>query len=240
MKNLNLHKNNYWATEQGKSLFNLDNPEYLFFHPKIAKLINDLSPKKLLDYGCGDGFISSLVAEDTSIDFYDINVELAKEACKNLDRNNCHYYEEASEIPSSKYDCILFSLVLICIDNLKEFQDILQTFKRCKTDEGKVIITIPHPCFRQYEYRVCYTEYSKDKEFNYNKQFDPFTINMKSAENPKETVKFTDFHWTLADTINEVLKQGFNLLSITEHTEEKIDEHSYNSNFPLFITLIFS
>jgi hypothetical protein len=59
-------------------------------------------------------------------------------------------------------------------------------------------------------------------------------------DNDQDGVHFTDFHWTLADTINETINSGFTLEKIIEVPDSTFDEMPANPYFSPFMILIFS
>lgn len=226
----------FWLSENSAKVFQIANAEQKTVQPLIAKIIEQLDPKTLLDYGCGDSFVSRLLSNDIEIGLYDINIQEAQKALSYLEDKNARLFESPDDIPSGYYDCIVFSLVLICLSSKKEFRSILSNFKKFKTADGRFILVTTHPCFRQYDYRPFYTEYTKGKPFNYFNELEPFEVYIRDDKN--EAVHFTDFHWTLSDTINEIVSNGFTLERMIEVPDMTFDEIPANKQFSPFIILI--
>lgn len=226
----------FWLSSDASKVFEIANAEQKTLQPIIAKVIEEFQPKSFLDYGCGDSFISGLIDKNIKIGLYDINLEESKKAYSKLQDRNCNLYNTTEEIPINHFDCINFSLVLICLANKIEFTEILSRFKKYKTKNGKIIITTTHPCFRQYEYRPFYTNYSIGKEFNYFNKLEPFEVFIR--DNEHRPVQFTDYHWTLSDTINEISKAGLfleKLIEVPDMTFDNIPENKHFSPFIIFI-----
>lgn len=234
---MNKKDSNFWLSNKASKVFEIANAEQKTVQPLISKIIKQLNPKTFLDYGCGDSFISRLLNKDVEIGLFDINKEEASKAYRYLKDRNVKLFESYEDIPTNHYDCILFSLVLVCIDNKKEYQKILSNFKKYKKVNGRLIIVSTHPCFRQYDYRPFYTEYTLGKQFNYFKELEPFDVFIRGDEN--EEVSFTDYHWSMSETINEALSYGFNLERMIEVPDMSFDKKPFNKNFSPFVILIF-
>ncbi len=226
----------FWLSEKAGKVFEIANAEQKTVQPIVAKIIEEINPKTLLDYGCGDSFVSRLLNKQIEIGLYDINLNESRKALSHLIDRNAKLYESDADVPSEFYDCIIFSLVLICLSNKDEFKRILANFQRYKTKSGKLILITTHPCFRQYDYRPFYTEYTKGKPFNYFNTLDPFEVYIRDNQN--EAVHFTDFHWTLSDTINELIAGGFTLEKMIELPDMTFDDIPANKSFSPFIILI--
>lgn len=226
----------FWLSESSAKVFQIANAEQKTVQPLIAKIIEKYNPKKLLDYGCGDSFVSRLISNDIEVGLYDININEAQKALSSLKEKTTKLFESPNEIPHDYYECIVFSLVLICLSSKQEFRDILSNFRKFKTEEGRFILVTTHPCFRQYDYRPFYTEYTKGKPFNYFNELEPFEVYIRDNEN--EAVHFTDFHWSLSDTINEISSSGFILERMIEVPDMTFDELPANKQFSPFIILI--
>jgi hypothetical protein len=228
--------NEYWLSEDAKKVFEIANAEQKTLQPVIARIINQIDPKALLDYGCGDSFVSRLINAKTEISLYDINLEIARKAKEDLNDRNVRLFLNPDNIPDNYYECINFSLVLICISNKEELRRILSYFKRYLTTNGKLIFTTTHPCFRQYKFRPFYADYAEGRRFSYFNELEDFQVFIRDGDNPP--IQFTDFHWTLQDTINELVMAGFTIEKILEIPDQTYDNIPANGEYPPFLTII--
>ncbi len=227
----------FWLSNKAKNVFNSNDIEQVTIQPLIAELINAINPQTLLDYGCGDSFISNLVSKDISWGLYDLNYETAQAAYATVRTERlCDLYKSPEDIPEDYFDCILFSLVLVCIDTHEEYVSILRNFMKFKKKSGKLILVTTHPCFRQYEFRAYYTSYLCKKSFNYLADLDPFIVYLKQENDAP--VDFVDYHWTLGSTINGLIELGFAISKVIEVPDIKLDEMGVNMQFPPFLILI--
>ena len=225
----------FWLSEQASKVFEIANAEQKTLQPIIANIIEQSNPKTILDYGCGDSFVSRLINKTIEIGLYDINMREAIKASEHLKDRKCTVYGETEEIPKNYFEFIIFSFVLICLSNKDEFRKILKIFTHAKTPEGKVLIVTTHPCFRQYDFRPVYTEYSKGAPFNYFDELKPFEVFIRDDDRP--AVSFTDFHWTLEDTINELISAGLVIERIQEIKDSTFDNIPANKFFSPFIII---
>jgi hypothetical protein len=114
----------------------------------------------------------------------------------------------------------------------------LKELRRIKKKNGKLIITITHPCFRQYPYSTFFTEYYRDKKFNYFLDGDKFKVFIRDPI-VNTHVSFYDYHWTLSTSINLILKNGLLLQEIIELPDFKTGNFFYNQKYPPYLLLIF-
>lgn len=234
---MNDKSRDFWLSNDAAKVFEIANAEQKTVQPIIGELIEKMNPNTFLDYGCGDSFISRLLNKDIEIGLFDINLNESKKAYQNLKGRNVELYQSYNDIPVDHYDCILFSLVLVCISEKKEFRRILSNFKKYKTEDGKIVIVSTHPCFRQYDYRPFYTEYTQGKPFSYFNELEPFDVIIRGEGD--DSVNFTDYHWTMADTLNEVISSGFTLEKMIEVPDMSFDDQPANKYFSPFVILIF-
>ena len=204
-------------------------------HPKLASLINQQTPKFLLDYGCGDGRILKDIQESITIDVHDINQEmldLAKLKAGDIIRS---YYQQKSEIPDNSYDAVLLSMVLVCIDNEAEYLRILKKIKSAKSETGRVYIAVTHPCFRDRGFSNFETSFCKEKSFKYLKDGEPFDVYIEDEMPP--SVAFTDFHWSLAFTFNKICEAGLSVERVIETSDDKDHKECNNLHSPYLLII---
>lgn len=207
--------NKIWISDQKKysRIFN-ESRKYLL-HPKIIKLVNEYKPKKIIDYGCGEGRLIENLDRNLDISLFDISKNVIEVVKKKFDKRISNYYKNSKEIPSNKFDLVIFSLVLMTIKNEEEIKNTLNDILRIKTKNGKVIIAITHPCFRQYKFSSFYTEFTNDSLFNYFKEGQKFKVTLKDLSNQKK-ISFYDYHWSLSKTINLCIDCGLKIVRLLE------------------------
>jgi SAM-dependent methyltransferase len=214
-----------------------DNRQYLLL-PEIANIIKMYDGgNKVLDHGCGEGYLGTNLSDNYEIGLYDINpvmIDLAKENLKN--KSKIEVFDCNEEIYSNYYDFVVSSLVLMTIKDSKEFIKILQTLKRAKAEKGKIIIAVTHPCFRQYHYSTFQTEYSRGRSFDYFKESEPFKVFLDSVEN--KYVEIVDYHYSLSFLVNSIIENKIKIIKMFELQDRSIDQKFYNANFSPFLLII--
>ena len=227
----------FWLSENAARVFEIANAEQKTLQPLVAKLIKEINPKKLLDYGCGDSFVSRLLNKKIEIGLFDINIKEAKKASEHLQDRRCVLYESEMDIPANYFDCIVFSFVLVCLESKEELRQILNNFQKYKTRDGRLVLVTAHPCFRQYDYRSHYTEYTKGKPFKYLNTLDLFEVYIRNDMNGD--IHFTDHHWSLSDILNEFISAGFSVERVMEVPDSTYDDMPSNKFYPPFIIITF-
>lgn len=236
-----LMKDKIW-TRSPLTFANVSNDNrHFILHPKIAELVHEFDAKKLLDHGCGDGVMNLLINKSVEIGLHDINKEILQVASENLKYYNHRVFIERGEIPKGYYDVSISSNVLMTIDNEEEYLNVLSDLKNSvKQDNGKVIIGITHPCFRQFDFSTFKTEFTNGSVFNYFEEGKRFSVFLKKGnESSDDFVEFADFHYSLSYTINKALSVGLTLEKMIELPDKSTDQQFFNFSFAPFIVLIF-
>jgi len=235
LKKLEMEKN-FWIDNSTDYTELLHTSLKNVLHPMTVKVINESKPKKYLDYGCGDGRMTEMIDKEIPISLFDISEEMLEQAERRLTNRIEKVYRNISEIPANTFDVIVLSLVFVCIDNDNDFTTAMQTISNSLAINGKAIIALTHPCFRQYSYSDYFTAYTNDKPFEYHQNGEPFEVTIHD-ESKKLSVTFTDYHWTLSYTINKMIQTGLTIEKIIE-TEDDKSVSGFNKQFPPFIILI--
>jgi ubiquinone/menaquinone biosynthesis C-methylase UbiE len=239
IKKINLNfKDTYWNSDAALTFFAADNPERAIIQPKIAEEVLKTNPSRLLDYGCGDGFISTLLPDTIKIDLFDKNSTLLDETINKLNKPNCLKISSDDEIKENTYDCIILSFVLVCIETKEEQERILKLLYKSLKNGGKLIITNSHPCFLQYPNSSFHTSFSP-KCFNYLNSGEPYVVNIHQGQQ-EQNLSFVDYKWTLSFWINIAYKCKFTLEKMIEVKDEKYQDLVQNKLYPPFLILKYS
>ena len=119
----------------------------LFYRP-LAKLVTGYDPVKVLDYGCGDGRLAELVAQQgAKVTAYDPDVSVIDE-CR--ERTGTVEYVGDDEFgtmldDSEKFDSVVCSRVLCTIDSAEELHTTLRNIRRLVDDSGEVTVAVCNP-----------------------------------------------------------------------------------------------
>ncbi|MFS0638226.1 class I SAM-dependent methyltransferase [Mesobacillus foraminis] len=196
-------------TEQG------DLHKEVFLNPTLCSLMESVKNKKVLDAGCGEGYLSRILSKSgaavTAVDYSPRMIEIAKErTSKDLlidyKQGNC---EELTILEDKSFDLIVSNMV---IQDLANYEKAFSEMYRLLVDGGCFIFSILHPCFVTPECGWEKNESGEKLHWNVDKYFYEGAYEQGLGE--KEKMLF--FHRTLTSYINTLIKTGFVLESIVE------------------------
>lgn len=226
---------NFWASGEAASVFETDSVEEISVHAHLAAAINELNPKTLLDFGCGDGPLIPMLNDSIKISLHDINpISLQRAISRCQSKHPAIPHESSQSIPEGYFDVVVLSFVIVCLSGLSEFSDVLRAIYRSMACGGKLIIADTHPCFRDRDFVGHSVGYTEEHSFNYNARFHEFPVNLHG---PTRDFEFYDFHWTISDLLNSLLGHGFELESVNELNDVDFNSKKANKNFPPYILL---
>src|SRR5213076_1168875 len=128
----------------------------------IREKLTTLQPKRLLDYGGGDGKFAVLCAESLSLQeivTYDPAprmTSLARSLCANF--KQIRVTEAIEEIQSGRFDVVTFNAVWMCLTSREACLDALSRIARLLRADGRLVASVTHPCFRTCKF----SNYSTD------------------------------------------------------------------------------
>ena len=217
----------------------IDSRQYILL-PKIADLIALNDSMSILDYGCGEGYLSRyLKAKTVSLGLYDLNPSMSDLANTNANANQIEtvlVFETKQKIPSNFFDCVVLSLVLMTIEEDDEYLDVLVNCNNAMKRNGCLIIGITHPCFRQALFSTHHTKYSLGTEFNYFDNKVPFDVFLRTSKSER-FIHFEDFHHTLSYTFAKLKEAGFIVDDLIELKDQSIENSYYNQTFSPYLIL---
>ncbi|MFW9869315.1 MAG: class I SAM-dependent methyltransferase [Candidatus Thorarchaeota archaeon] len=208
----------------------------MILNPCVERLLEDVKGKKLLDAGCGEGYLARHYAKKgalvTGIDLSERLIETAKQLTVDGSVDFCvDDLCEIQTISNPEFDIILCNLVLLnipCLDDaLKEFQRVLKI-------GGILVFSIVHPAFNFYgpgswEMGEKSTE-TKRREglfFKIDRYFEEEEYQhywkTRQGETFPEPISF--FHRTLSTYLNSLSNAGFRLLEFAE--PQPIDDDKF-------------
>ena len=118
--------------------------------PVLLELMGDVRGKRVLDAGCGEGYLSRLMArhgaEVVAVDFSRDLLEIAKaRTSEEGDITYIHANVEAlSGVEDRTFDLVVSSMVL---QDVPDHLSALREMRRVLKDDGTLVLAIAHPCF---------------------------------------------------------------------------------------------
>ncbi|MCC5893987.1 MAG: class I SAM-dependent methyltransferase [Alkalibacterium sp.] len=193
--------------------------------PNLLTLIGEVKDKTVLDAGCGEGYLSRLLAGNgatvTAVDFSERMIELAVERTTEED---IHYgqanLENLSEFTEGQFDAVVSNMVIQDVSNLSAA---LNELYRVLKIEGCFVFSILHPCFITPESRW---EKDEQGEKLYWKVDDYFKEGQFEQRFGTKDRVFA-FHRTVSTYINTLIKTGFTLEEVVEPkpSRDQIEKH---------------
>lgn len=121
------------------------------FNPALFPLIGNVKGKRVLDAGCGAGYMSRLLAERgarvTGVDLSAKFIEIAKQYEKKKPMGIQYLHADLarlSQLSDSSFDMIV-SVYVLC--DVRDYDKAIRELSRVLKPKGRFILLIEHPCF---------------------------------------------------------------------------------------------
>ncbi|MDD2890612.1 MAG: class I SAM-dependent methyltransferase [bacterium] len=203
-----------------------DRNKEVLLTPTFLKMTGDVSSKKVLDAGCGEGFLSRLLAErGASVTAVDYSKELVEIARKRTQEGiNIDYRHENLEHLNSLINDFFHMVVSCCaVQDVLDYKSAIKELSRVLKTGGTFILAIPHPCFssdgswgRDTDNKKLYWKtdnYFFEREYNFW---------AKTRENNPIT-----FHRTITSYFKTLTEAGFLLQELIEPFPSKESIEKY-------------
>jgi len=197
-----------------------DNNRRLNSDPILWAFLGDVSGKRVLDAGCGTGYLTRHLhdkgAHVTGIDLSERMLEIARASRPDLDfrQDSC---TDLHTLTDASFDAIVANYVLMDVPDLSAT---LHAFHRVLKPNGIAVVVFSHPCFPQGDATL--SENSQQLTYVWNssyfqplKRIDPPWAHFKS--------EFIWFHRPLSDYWKAFRGAGFQVIDFEEPrlTEER-------------------
>lgn len=205
----------------------------------------DLANKRILDAGCGTGYLSRKMVQKraivTGIDISENMIQIAKELSEKASLSGNYIAQsisDLSELKENSFDIIVSNYVL---QDTPDIEKVLQSFHRVLQNDGRIIIVITHPCFPQSDF----TNVRKDNTILYKWDHSYLDVR-KKLEKPwgHFTSDFIFYHRPLSYYWKTFRKSGFIVtyfdepapkdLSYVNNDEKKYFENRMRPNSVIF------
>jgi cyclopropane fatty-acyl-phospholipid synthase-like methyltransferase len=192
-----------WKTTESKM--------YVLF-PALDSLMGNISNKRILDAGCGDGvFVRRCKEKGATAVGIDISPDTIK-TCKLTDPKGDYRVMNVKAISlKERFDYVLSSFVLLSFKKKSEIITAIKNMAKLLNKNGRLIIVVPHPAFTD-EDNSEHLSKSFPKGYSYSKKGIPILWTNKT----NKTIHFTDFHWMIEDYAECINKAGLVIENILE------------------------
>ncbi len=197
-----------------EAYFDVDDPHERSVLTFIRDKLTTLQPRRLLDYGGGDGKFAVLCAESLSLQeivTYDPGprmTSLARSLC--ADFKQIRVTEAIEEIQSGIFDVVTFNAVWMCLASREACLDTLSGIARLLRSSGRLIASVTHPCFRTCKFSDYFTD------FNNRDYFNDGTLFNVTISNGKRDLHVIDAHWSLTAMSSQLNEAGFVIENLYE------------------------
>ena len=197
----------------------------LFLQPRMFALAGEVSGRRLLDLGCGEGSYSRalarLGARVTGIDGSPRLVDAARgrAAVSGLEiAYHCRNANALEEIGDGSFDLIVASMVLM---NVEDYPGAMREAHRVLAPGGALCMSITHPCFSAPVSDWIGGKGRRPQHFAVDRYFERIAWNDRIA--PSFRTPTLRRHRPLEDYIGGALRAGFVLRELQEPTATEAD-----------------
>ncbi len=227
---------NFWSKEDSANTFlKFMPPLKQKLYKNVAKIIEDNGIKRVLDFGCGNGNQLEFLKDDIEIGLYDINKVIASETfAKYEDSKQISLIEDIANESINSFDAIVVNMVWMCLSDENEVDRFFNQINKAKSENGIIILSMTHPCFRDKLFSYYHTTYTtSEKLFDYKVEADPFEVVIK---NESHSV-FTDYHYSLTYFFDKLKQHGLQMIDFVELYDEEYNL-TVNKRFTPYILTI--
>jgi 2-polyprenyl-3-methyl-5-hydroxy-6-metoxy-1,4-benzoquinol methylase len=208
------------------------NRQYII-DPAIFNILGRVKGKRILDAGCGNGYLSRLLsskgAQVTGVDVSTRFIEIAEAKEKQIPLNIQYHVGSVCQLSmfaDVTFDAIVSNIVLSDIQNLDQA---IQELYRVLKNGGKLVFSIMHPCFTSSSVKGWVkkpVDSDRREDWLYwkvDRYFDRSVEEWRMYDNSP----VYGFHRPLSDYVMFLLRTGFNITDFEEPTPTKkdIEEH---------------
>ncbi|WP_225228761.1 class I SAM-dependent methyltransferase [Bacillus sp. PS06] len=200
----------------------------VLLNPSIFSLIETIDGTTILDAGCGEGYLSRLLAERganvTAVDYSTKMLELAKTKTTAESGISYHYgnCENLVFLSTKTFDMIISNMV---IQDLADYDAALSEMYRLLKDNGYFIFSILHPCFITPESGWIRNSEGKKQYWKADHYFHEGMYEQNMLSEAEEKIVY--YHRTLTSYMKAITKAGFTLEALVEPkpSKEMLDKY---------------
>jgi SAM-dependent methyltransferase len=187
--------------------------------PLILDLLGEVKGKRILDAGCGDGYLSRklarLGAQVTGVEISERMLAYARQEQEHEPLEISYHLASCSSLsflPDSAFDVVLTNNV---IQDLADYQEAFREFCRLLRPGGTYLHIANHPCFMTPVWGWVRDEEGRrlHRKVDHYFQRGPFLCPWGAKSGMEPTVYW---HRTLSDIMNELISCGFQIARVIE------------------------
>jgi 2-polyprenyl-3-methyl-5-hydroxy-6-metoxy-1,4-benzoquinol methylase len=194
-----------------------DDHRVVLLNPALFQLLPDVGGKRVLDAGCGEGYLSRKLARmGARVTGVDYSRELLACAQERTDPGLGIRYLHADcqrleGLASGAFDVVVSNMVLM---DLPDHRAALKEFYRVLVEEGTLVFSISHPCFTAPGHGWVRDGKGNKLHWKMDRYFDEVALEEPPSPGTDEGTIL--YHRTLANYLTTLLELGFELLGVIE------------------------
>jgi len=201
--------------------------------PTIFKILGQVKGKRILDAGCGNGYLCRLLskkgAEIVGVDVSKRSIEIAEEIEKKEPMNMPYQIGSICDLRMFEDDTFDLIVSNIVLDDLQDIDKAIRELHRVLKPDGKLVFSILHPCFSSphvhgWVRKPIDSQRKEDRLYwMVDRYFDRSIEEWTYFDFPP----VYSFHRPLSDYMKTLIKSGFTITDFEEPvpTEKAIEEH---------------
>lgn len=211
---------NFWSIEDRADKFlKFMPPLKQKLYKQVADFVRERQITDVLDFGCGNGNQIEFLDNNIKIGLYDINKTIANDTfLKYTQTKNVFLIDDITNNTTSKFNAIIVNMVWMCLNGEFEVNEFFKQLKQLKQENGIIILSMTHPCFRNELFSYYHTAFTtSEKLFDYTKEGDAFDVVIKNEEHSV----FTDYHYSLTLFFKKLKEFELEMIDFVELCDEE-------------------
>lgn len=209
---------NQLSNEEWINLAQTGESRMYFIMPYMLGRLGDVSGKKILDLGCGEGGYSRELAKRgadvIAIDCSEASVDYATKQSQINGLNIQHHIRNSNDlygIENNVFDIVLCSMMLMDCEDL---HGTIMEVARVLKNSGKLFVSVLHPCFDgNHEHGIGRQGNGIDREVVVKNYFHPAQW---EAPLPQGKTSVIWRHRTLEEYVKVFVKSGLTIMDLNE------------------------
>ena len=213
--------------------FHIDDPHERAVLTFVRDKLRTFQPKRLLDYGGGDGKFAVLCAESLPVQeivTYDPAprmTSLAQSLCAAF--TQIRVTDTINQVQSGTFDVVTFNAVWMCLTSRQACLETLSEIASLLRSNGHLVASVTHPCFRTWKFSDYFTD------FNNRDYFNDGTLFNVTISNGKRELHIVDAHWSLTALSFQLNESGFVIETLYELPRSTSGSNQHNASLWLVI-----
>ena len=193
-----------------------DRSREMLLNPVILEYLSVVRQKKVLDIGCGEGYLSRMLASEgasvVAVDYSRKMIEIAQERTP-PDTQIEYLLGDCQDMGffGESFDIVVANMVM---QDLPEYEAVLREVFRVLVPGGKFVFSILHPCFMAPEGEWVRDEKGERLYWKMDRYFDETVFPQRYPIGTEDGV--LQFHRTLSSYYNATRRAGFDVEAIAE------------------------